>query len=104
MRRSDALLAEHQYVTVQMRLMDACKGVRIQRLRQIKADHFGAQRGIERHDPNTGRVHSGIGITRKIDAVITEFDDCAIHHIQPRAHFPAITSVSARRNSPADGA
>lgn len=64
LRWSDALVAEHQHVIVQMRLMDTRKGVRIQRLRQIQPDHFGAQRGIERHDLHAGSLHCGNRIAR----------------------------------------
>lgn len=48
--RRDALVAKHQYVVIEVRAMDAREIVGVERLRQVDADHLGAERRVERHD------------------------------------------------------
>jgi len=46
----DALVAKHQHVVVEVRAVDAGEVVIGKRLGQIEADHFGAERRVERND------------------------------------------------------
>src|SRR5207248_10366007 len=54
--RRDALVAEHHHMTIEMRAVDATEVGVGQRLREVEADHLGAQRRIERADLQR-RVH-----------------------------------------------
>jgi len=47
LRRRDVLVAEHQHMVFQMCRVQPREGVFVQRLRQVQADDFSAQRGLK---------------------------------------------------------
>ena len=53
LRRRDALVAEHQHVVVEVGAVDAGEVLARQGLRQVQAEHLGAQRRVEGADFET---------------------------------------------------
>lgn len=77
----NALIAKHQHVVIQMRAMETREGVCIQRLQEVQADHLGAQRAIERRDPDARALHGRRRIARCLH---TRCGSDAGHDVAPR--------------------